>query len=99
MKGPWKMLTGKGGREYRDQHRAFDNAIPDYGTDNHPAVSGPLANSLSARNYRRANANHGPLSKWDHAVRDEHQRTHDPEGKRTDTNAGWLARVLRQLGG
>jgi hypothetical protein len=28
MKGPWKMLTGKGGREHRDAHREFDNAIP-----------------------------------------------------------------------
>jgi hypothetical protein len=29
MKGLWKMLSGRGEREYRDAHREFDNAIPD----------------------------------------------------------------------
>jgi hypothetical protein len=28
MKGPWKMLTGKGGREYKNSHDEFNNAIP-----------------------------------------------------------------------
>jgi hypothetical protein len=29
MKGIWKMLTGQGEKEYRQQHEEFDNAIPD----------------------------------------------------------------------
>lgn len=93
MHGFFSMLTGKGEKKNREMRRKFDEAIPDYGTDNHPAVSGPLANSAAAFDYRRANANHGPLSKWDHAVRDEHQRTHDAEGNKIH-ETGWLRRVL-----
>lgn len=29
MKGFWAMLTGRGGKEYREQHQAFEDAIPD----------------------------------------------------------------------
>lgn len=29
MKGPLAMLTGKGGREYKNSHDEFKNAIPD----------------------------------------------------------------------
>lgn len=76
MKGPWKMFTGQGGKEYRAQHRKFNEAIPDdfpIGTSDeqrlaaHPAYSGPMASSLDAENYRRAHFMRGPQSKREHA--------------------------------
>jgi len=29
MKGIWKMLTGQGEKEYRQEHKEFEDAIPD----------------------------------------------------------------------
>lgn len=94
LHGILAMLSGQGEKKSREMRRAFEEAIPDYGTDRHPAVSGPLANSSEGFGYRRANQSHGPLSKWDHAVRAEHRRTHNPDGSKVEAEAGWLARVL-----
>lgn len=92
MKGILKMLSGRGEREYRLQHRRFHDAIPDnYPADmtvaeraeRHPAYSGPMANSLDADNYRRAlNLFSPPKSKAEHAALTEYQRTHDQYGRR-----------------
>ena len=77
LKGFLAMLSGRGGREYGDQHRKFRDAIPDhFPTDMtieeraawHPAYSGPMANSMDAENYRRAHYMHGPQSKAEHAA-------------------------------
>ena len=91
MQGFWAMLTGKGEKNNRAKRKAFHDAIPDYGTDNHPAAA---SNSNEAMGYRRANQAHGLKSKWDHAIFDEHQRTHNPDGTKVEREAGWLARVL-----
>lgn len=75
MKGIWKMLTGQGEKEYRQQHKAFNDAIPDdWNGDEtieekaakHPAYSGATARSHEAFDYRRAHYMRGPQSKREH---------------------------------
>lgn len=76
MKGIDKMWTGQGEQEYREQHKQFNDAIPDhYPADytieqraaEHPAYSGAMANTRDAANYQRAHYMHGPQSKEEHA--------------------------------
>lgn len=76
MKGFWAMLTGRGEKEYREQHQRFRDAIPNdfpadwtikERADHHPAYSGPLANTTDAANYRRAHfGGKGPQSRREH---------------------------------
>ena len=69
------MLSGRGEKEYRKQHKDFNDAIPDNyepgmtieeKAAKHPAYSGPMANGMDAANYCRANDCHGPKSKAEH---------------------------------
>src|SRR5687768_1801168 len=94
MKGIWKMLTGEGEREYREQHRRFDDAIPNapgFDERDHPAAR---SNSSDAMNYRRANACHGLKSKQEHKLFASKQRIQAREQEtRQEERAGsweWL---------
>ena len=72
MKGIISMLFGRGEAEYREEHKAFRDAIPDdfpthYTEEQraamHPACSGKHKDTMVAADYRRANQMRGPLSK------------------------------------
>ncbi len=103
MKGILKMLTGQGGKEYGEQHRKFNDAIPDdFPVDwtieeraqVHPAYG---SESSDAQNYRRAHYMHGPQSKKEHAKLAARQRLFDEaEGSPVVRVVEW---VKRQVGG
>lgn len=67
------MFTGQGEKANRQAHQKFWDAIPDesgFKEEDHPAVSGPLAKSFSAFDYRRFNSMNGPKSKREHRYAD-----------------------------
>jgi hypothetical protein len=95
MHGIWKMLSGRGEKENRKKRQEFWDAIPaepGYDPATHPAVSGPLANSSEAFNYRRANSCHGPKSKREHKQFDKLQQLRAEYEKLVEQNSG--GRVL-----
>jgi hypothetical protein len=110
MNGILAMLSGKGEQENQKRHKAFRDAIPDsYPADltveeraaQHPAYSGPLANTMQAADYRRAHyGGKGPQSKAEHAAFARRQALME-EYERKVKREGQVERVLSfdEIGG
>lgn len=89
----FRMLSGRGERENRANRKAFKDAIPQNfpgdmteteRRENHPAYSGPWANTPQAASYQRAHGSRGPQSKAEHRALERHQLAKNPDGSWDD---------------
>jgi hypothetical protein len=96
MKGFFKMLSGQGEKEYREQHKAFDDAIPDRYEDHIEEHEWQWKHPDSAKRAKTHPAYSGPMENSLDAA--NYRRAHQMRGPQSKAEHEAFAEYQRTHG-